>query len=522
MVRHSDNASELWKNIPWKKFRKNLFRLQRRVWKAVSVGDKRKAKYLQKLILKSKAARFLAIRQVTQLNAGKKTAGIDGKASLTFEERFALSSELKENVNTWRHNKLREIPIPKKDGTMRMLKVPTISDRAWQCLAKYALEPAHEATFHARSYGFRCGRSAHDAQKNLFHNLRSQSNGIDKRVIELDIEKCFDRINHSSIMDKLIAPRGIKTGIFRCLKSGVNPEFPEQGTCQGGVVSPILANIALNGIESIHWYKAIGGQIIEPSVRYADDMVIILRPQDDAEEILNRISQFLAERGLKVSEKKTKLTATTEGFDFLGWHFKTQSNGKFRCVPSVDNFKAFRKKIKHIVNNSNYGAKVKAEKLAPIVRGWRNYHRHCKMNGSRNSLYFIQNRAFKVFNKETKQNRHTSKILLDKAFPTVPYSENKHINVKGNKSPYDGDMTYWSERNSKLYDGVTSRVLKRQNHSCARCGLKTTSDEERVHLHHKDGNHHNWKTNNLEALHESCHDYVHTSKRQSLIESEAG
>jgi group II intron reverse transcriptase/maturase len=371
MVRHSDNASELWKNLPWKKFRRDLFRLQKRVWKAVSVGDKRKAKYLQKLILKSTAARFLAIRQVTQLNAGKKTAGVDGKASLSSEERFYLSEELKQNVNTWKHNKLREIPIPKKDGTTRMLKVPTIADRAWQCLAKYALEPAHEATFHARSYGFRTGRSAHDAQKILFLNLQSIHHGIDKRVIELDIEKCFDRINHSSIMDRLIAPLGIKTGIFRCLKSGGNPEFPEQGTPQGGVVSPLLANIALNGIESILRYKSRGGGIVEPTVRYADDMVIILRPQDDAEEILERISQFLAQRGLKVSEKKTKLTATTEGFDFLGWHFKVQSNGKFRCVPSVDNFKTFRQKVKTIVNSSNYGASTKAEKLAPLVRGWR-------------------------------------------------------------------------------------------------------------------------------------------------------
>ena len=205
----------------------------------MNVGDKRKAKYLQKLILKSKAARFLAIRQVTQLNAGKKTAGVDGKASLTFEQRFNLSDELKENVNTWKHNKLREIPIPKKDGTKRMLKVPTIADRAWQCLAKYALEPAHEATFHARSYGFRTGRSAHDAQKYLFDNLNSRVKGKYKRVIELDIEKCFDRINHSSIMEQLIAPLGVKTGIFRCLKAGVNPGFPEQGTPQGGVVSPL-------------------------------------------------------------------------------------------------------------------------------------------------------------------------------------------------------------------------------------------------------------------------------------------
>jgi group II intron reverse transcriptase/maturase len=312
MIRHNSNVSESWKTLPWKKFRRDLFRLQKRVFKAIQVGDKPKAKSLQKLILKSRAARMLAIRQVTQLNAGKKTAGIDVQASLTFEERFVLSEELRAKSNNWKHQKLRSIPMPKKDGSTRLLKIPTIADRAWQCLAKYAKRASlRVATFHARSYGFRTGRSAHDAQKFLFNNLRSMSNGIEKRVIELDIEKCFDRISHTSIMERLIAPRSIKTGIFRCLKSGVNPGFPEQGTPQGGVVSPLLANIALNGIEEIH-----------QSVRYADDMVIILKPKDDAKAILDKVSKFLAERGMKVSEKKTKLTATTDGFDFLGWHFK--------------------------------------------------------------------------------------------------------------------------------------------------------------------------------------------------------
>ena len=157
MIRHSNNASESWKNLPWKQFRRNLFRLQKRVYKAVQVGDMRKAKSIQKLILKSTAARLLAVRQVSQLNAGKKTAGIDGKKVLTFKERFSLSEELRSCGSNWYHQGLREIPIPKKDGTKRILKIPTLSDRAWQCLAKYALEPAHEATFHARSYGFRTG-----------------------------------------------------------------------------------------------------------------------------------------------------------------------------------------------------------------------------------------------------------------------------------------------------------------------------------------------------------------------------
>ena len=501
MIGHIDKFdSESWRNLPWKKFRKDLFRLQKRIFKAVLAGDKAQARSLQKLILKSQAARFLAIRQVTQLNNGRKTPGIDGRLALTFKERFELENELRLKANKWKHQGLREIPIPKKDGTTRMLKIPTISDRAWQCLAKYALEPAHEATFHAHSYGFRTGRSAHDAQKKLFHNLRSQSNGIHKRVIELDIKKCFDRINHTSIMENLIAPSGLKLGIFRCLKAGTNVGFPEQGTPQGGVVSPLLANIALNGIEDI-----------QNSIRYADDMIIILKPKDNAKVILGKIKEFLAARGMEISEQKTKLTLTTEGFDFLGWNFKVQKNGKFRTRPSEANYKAFRKKVKSIINCSNYGSVEKAQKLAPIVRGWRNYHRFCKMDGARNSLYYIQNRAFKVFNKETKQNRYSSKKLLDQAFPKVSYSENKFINVKGEKSPFDGDLIYWSERNSKLYNGITSKVLKRQNHSCEACGLKLIS-EEKVHLHHVDGNHENWKWQNLVALHESCHDYLHMGK----------
>ncbi|MGK7899529.1 MAG: group II intron reverse transcriptase/maturase [Xenococcus sp. (in: cyanobacteria)] len=513
MIRHTQKelSNESWKNLPWKKFRQDLFRLQKRVYKAVREGNTAKARSLQKLIMRSRAARFLAIRQVTQLNNGKKTAGIDGKLALTFKERFELEQKLKIHATKWKHQGLRSIPIPKKDGSKRILKVPTISDRAWQCLAKFALEPASEASFHERSYGFRPGRSAHDAQKILFSNLRSYCKGHQKRVIELDISKCFDRISHSTIMTRLIAPKAIKLGIFRCLKAGVNPEFPEQGTCQGGVVSPLLANVALNGIERIGEFKDSKGKTTSKCVRYADDMCYILKPEDDATQILDEIKEFLAQRGMKINERKTKITAATDGFDFLGWHFIVLKNGKFRSYPSEDNFKSFRKKVKDIINSSNYGAMVKAKKLAPIVRGWRQYHRYCMMDGGRNSLYFIQNRAFKVFNKEQKQNRHSSKKLLNQAFPTVSYSENKFVNVKGDKSPYDGDLAYWSKRNSKLYDNYTSFALKRQNHSCSACGLKFTS-EERIHLHHVDGNHDNWRWDNLVAIHESCHDYQHMSK----------
>ena len=509
---HSTSYSDDWEGADWKGFLKVLFRLQKRIFKAIREGDKAKARRLQRLVLSSHAARMLAIRQVTQLNQGKKTAGIDGKKSLTFKERFQLEATLKQNTKTWQHQGLREIPIPKKDGTTRTLKVPTIADRAWQCLVKYALEPAHEATFHARSYGFRPGRSTHDAQKVLFMQLRSQSHGKTKRVLELDIEKCFDRISHKAILDKVIAPEYIMSGLRKCLKSGTNAQFPEQGTPQGGVVSPLLANIALNGIESL-------GQ----SIRYADDMVFILKPQDNAEKLLAKVEEFLAKRGMNVSQKKTKVTASTDGFDFLGWHFYVQKgNGKFRSIPSEENFNALRLKVKKIVNNSNYGAETKVSKLAPIIRGWRNYHKYCKMDGSRFQLDGLRRRTNKVFLRQKTINRYQAKLMLKTAFPSVNYSENRFINVKGDKSPFDGDINYWTKRNNALYEGTTAKTLRKQSYSCGYCELKFL-DGEKVELHHKDGNHNNWEDKNLLAIHRSCHQYLHMSKnRKDKSFSEAG
>jgi RNA-directed DNA polymerase len=506
---------EFWVALPWKKFRKTLFRLQQRVWKAVREGDRAQAKNLQKLILRSRSAQFLAIRQVTQLNQGKKTAGVDGKKSLDWQQRLELSQVLANHVFAWQHQKLREIPIPKKDGTKRILKVPTIADRAWQCLVKYALEPAHEACFHAQSYGFRPGRSAWDAQKMLFAKLNSRSRGQDKTVIELDIEKCFDRIEHGALLRRVMAPQPIKSALLRCLKAGANVAFPNQGTPQGGVVSPLLANIALHGVETIGAYGKRAKPTF-PCIRYADDMVFVLKPgQNNAAQILAQVQDFLAIRGLNTKASKTRTVAATDGFDFLGWHFYVQHNGKFRCIPAVDNFKAFRHKVKSIINSSNHGARVKAQRLALLVRGWRNYHRYCRMKGSRFSLWAMAHRAFQVFNREPKQSRGSAETLVKQAFPKVGYCENGHINVAGDRSPFDGDVVYWSKRQSAHYDGPTAKTLKQQRHTCGWCRLAFI-DGENIQLHHIDGEHQNWRTSNLLAVHESCHDLIHMGKASCL------
>lgn len=181
------SVAQQWASLPWKRFRRRLFKLQVRMWKAARRNDKATVLFLQRLIFRSYSARFIAIRQVSQLNAGKKTAGVDRKKNLSFKERFQLETQLRLNASTWKTSKLRAIPIPKKSGKTRMLKVPTIADRAWQYLAKSAIEPAHEAHFHERSYGFRPGHSTWDALKILFMNLRSYVKGFCKKIVEVDI-----------------------------------------------------------------------------------------------------------------------------------------------------------------------------------------------------------------------------------------------------------------------------------------------------------------------------------------------
>jgi group II intron reverse transcriptase/maturase len=293
------NPVDKWKSIPWRKLRKIVFRLQVRIFKAQKNGNALLVRKLQKLLLSSKAAKLLAIRQVTQLNTGRKTAGVDGKKALKSSQRLALYEVLTKNWKQWKHQPLKRVYIPKADGTKRGLGIPTISDRAYQCLIKYALEPAAEATFNTHSYGFRPGRSGHDVQRQLFNTLNgAKANGISKRILELDIEKCFDKIDHKYLMQSVQLPKAAKQGIFRAIKAGVRGEFPssETGTPQGGVISPLLANIVLHGLENVGQeirFKRKTDRYADTIIglRYADDVVFILKPGDDPVLLRKHITQ---------------------------------------------------------------------------------------------------------------------------------------------------------------------------------------------------------------------------------------
>jgi RNA-directed DNA polymerase len=505
------NPVDKWKSIPWRKLRKVVFRLQIRIYKAQKNGNLRLVRKLQKLLLSSKAAKLLAVRQVTQLNSGRKTAGVDGKKALEPAQRLTLYEVLAKNWKQWKHQPLKRVWIPKADGTKRGLGIPTISDRAYQCLIKYALEPSAEATFNARSFGFRPGRSCHDIQRLLFSNLNSgKANGISKRILELDIEKCFDKIDHKFLMQSIQLPKAAKQGIFRAIKAGVKGEFPisNSGTPQGGVISPLLANIVLHGLENVGHalrYKAKGKQTDTiKGFRYADDVVFLLIPEDNADTLREHIDNFLETRGLKAKEAKTKVVHSTDGFDFLGWHFKVKSNGKFISTPNQKATNNIKAKVKEVMKDSRFTLEQRIDKCGAIVRGWRNYHRFCDM--SQHDLWATAYWTWKFIRKQGRYDRHQTNKVIDRAFPTVKWAACRFINVKGDKSPYDGDYAYWSNRENANYDGLTLRLLKKQNHKCTKCNLSFMSGDK-AELHHIDGNHANWKPSNLEVLHRECHQH---------------
>lgn len=274
MSKTSFKTTVEWKNLNWRKLERVVFKLQKRIYKASSRGDVKTVRRLQKTLIKSWAAKALAVRKVSQDNQGKKTAGIDGIKSLNPAQRLKLAENLR---ITGKSKPTRRVWIPKpKTDEKRPLGIPTMYDRALQTLVKLALEPEWEAFFEPNSYGFRPGRSCHDAIEQLFLELK----GCTKYILDADIAKCFDRINHQELLKKLNTYPTLRHQIKAWLKSGVMDngvfEETETGTPQGGVISPLLANIALHGMEE-HIRKVAG----RPSkkngqphlVRYADDLV---------------------------------------------------------------------------------------------------------------------------------------------------------------------------------------------------------------------------------------------------------
>ena len=501
-----------WNTIPWKKIERNVFKLQKRIYQASSRGDVNRVHRLQRLLVTSRSAKKLAVRRVTQDNRGKKTAGIDGVKALTPRRRMAMAESL---MLRGEAHPVRRVWIPKSGSDeLRPLGIPVMVDRARQCLVKITLEPEWEARFEPNSFGFRPGRSAHDAIKTVFGAVSQKA----KWALDADIAKCFDRINHSALIAKINTSPLLRRPIKAWLKAGVmdNDEiFPtSEGVPQGGAISPLLANIALHGLETVigeHFPKRRG---FKPPivVRYADDFVVLHEDRAVIKQSQEVVTGWLKGMGLELKASKTRITHTLDacesvaGFDFLGFAIrqypagKTRShrNGhrqllgfKTRIEPSRKAIERHIKKLKELVRKHQTAEQGKLiVALNPLIAGWTNYYAHvsshvgfCKLD----TVLFAMLYAWA-------KRRHPGKSkgwALRKYWrvkggwyfqpPSSTSRLRRHVDkhyqcyvkVAGNRSPYDGDWVYWSTRLG-YHPNVPPRVarlLKRQKGRCPVCGL---------------------------------------------------
>jgi len=372
-----------WNAINWQEVHRIVKNLRYRIFKATEERNWKKVRSLQKLMLRSKANVLLSVRRATQENAGKFTAGVDKVVVKTSEARGKLVSELLKD-SSWKVKPARRIYIPKSNGKKRPLGIPSIKDRCFQAVVKNALEPEWEALFERSSYGFRPGRSCHDAMSKIFTSAHRAC--TKKWVIDADIKGAFDNIDHEYLLKSInnFPARGIIKEWLNAgyMDGGVFNET-ETGTPQGSVISPLLANIALHGMESMLGIKYISNgenRTKRSVVRYADDFVIFCESKEDAESVMPILKDWLKQRGLELSIEKTRIVHLSEGFNFLGFnvrHYKCKRNKQEHNLlikPSDESVSKLQRKLKEEwrkLNGSNIDAVI--TRLNPIIRGWANY-----------------------------------------------------------------------------------------------------------------------------------------------------
>jgi RNA-directed DNA polymerase len=557
-----------WKDINWSKIQRVVFKLQKRIFRASQRGDVRAVRRLQKTLINSWSAKALAVRRVTQDNQGKRTAGVDGVKNLTPKQRLELINQLRLNR---RAKPTRRVWIPKPGRKeKRPLGIPTMYDRATQALVKAALEPEWEARFEENSFGFRPGRSALDAIEAIFLAIKQK----DKYVLDADIAKCFDKINHKALLEKLNTSPTIRRQIKAWLKAGVidwsgyanrnkKKVFSQtlEGTPQGGVISPLLANIALHGLENRlkqyaetlmirdvngNPYSKVARRKTLSLIRYADDFVILHESKIVVQKCKQITEEWLKGIGLELKPEKTRISHTLRdegngvGFKFLGFTIKQVSKGRYTSgkdtqgrllgfktiiTPSKENIKEHIHKVGSIINSHNSAPKrTLIAKLNPVIKGWCNYYSSVV---SKKIFSKIDNRMWEQLRGWAKY-RHKNKkaawkewepkgtrnwvfssgdyTLLNHASTPIV----RHTKVQGERSPFDGDWVYWSNRQGK-YPGTKKQVstlLRKQKGKCSHCGLYFTSDCL-IEIHHKDKNRRNNKADNLTIVHRHCHDVIH-------------
>lgn len=366
------NETLEWNSIDWKAVRKQVRRLQIRIAKAVQANRWNKVKTLQYLLTRSLTAKLLAVKRVTS-NKGKKTPGVDGVLWQGARAKWQAAQSLCRRG--YKAQPLRRIYIPKKNGKKRPLSIPTMMDRAMQALYKLALAPVAETKADKHSYGFREGRSCADAVSAAFNFLSKPNSAT--WVLEADIKGCYDNISKEWLLDNIPMDKVILKKWLDCgyVEDGVT--YPSRkGTPQGGIISPTLANMTLDGLGEVI-QRAVPRRHRVNFVRYADDFVVTGKSRRLLERnVRPAVEAFLAERGLMLSEEKTVITYIRDGFTFLGQTFRKHGR-TLHITPATEGVLALKRKIGEIIRKHvSTPMPVLIKKLNETLRGWANYHRH--------------------------------------------------------------------------------------------------------------------------------------------------